>query len=1090
MECLVGLLVVGVLIAAVLGMVQLSSLKDRARRLDGRLYELERELADAKQAFWRHEQRLRDVEAAAARGALAAQTPSMAAELAAPAGQTAPAPEAQPAVAAPETANGRAQTEPQPAAVDMSRGPLAAAAAREAATADESQQARAARRKAAQAVVARGRQVITADSPQADSPQAPPSDQRQPSAQSLPQQSSGAGVASSGDDSVPPSEPMGLEQWLGVRGAAVLGAALLVLAGGYFFKYSVDHELISPAMRVVMGVALGIVCLVGSETWIRSRHELLANALGGTGVAILYLAFWAALARYQLIGTTVAALLMILVTAAACVLCVYRRSLALALFGLAGGFATPIMLSTGSDRPIALFSYLLLLDVALLVVARHRGWTLLTALSLLASAGYQAYWILAMMGPDRLLLGMGIALAFAALFVFGPRELPPATEASAAGAGQGSTRSASRAETPLWTIRVAGMFLPFLFAFYFGARAELTPHWVQTGAFALLLVTGALWVGWRQGVGGLGVGAAGAALGVQAAWLLTHRLHGGLSWEVVAYLILLAALTQGASELQRWRPVAAKSAALPPAAVALLGGLLLSAFAAAAAKDGLPWPWLVVGAALGALALRAGTFSGSAWLELAAPGGAALLLLVLGWRPVVPLQPSEAVMIAAMVLLAVAHPLGSLLLGPGPARRLASHGSALLALTLLFVLPSMKGLGVAPYMGASLMAALLVCLAAARGAGAPWILVGAFVVAPVQWWRAEVPVPSGGELSGAYLGHGLGLVLLMAFPFLLGRAAREQRWPYRVAALVGPAFFLTALELHDRIFGRELIAAVPIALGAATLAAGYALRWRGPSAPEVRRSALAWIGAAALAFVTVAIPLQLRNEWVTIGWSLQGLATLMLWRRVDHAGLKYFALVLLGAVTVRLVGNPYVLDYHPRGSLRILNWLSYAYLVPAACLVGAFFMLRGLELGRLRSWERSHSGRPLGAYAVVVAAIVVVFVWVNLTIFDWFSPARSIELSFERLPARDLTMSIAWAVYALLLFAIGVNRTSRGLRGLSLTMMLVTCGKVFLYDLGHLSDLYRVVSLVGLALSLILISLAYKRFVFRGDRAPRQESKR
>jgi uncharacterized membrane protein len=44
---------------------------------------------------------------------------------------------------------------------------------------------------------------------------------------------------------------------------------------------------------------------------------------------------------------------------------------------------------------------------------------------------------------------------------------------------------------------------------------------------------------------------------------------------------------------------------------------------------------------------------------------------------------------------------------------------------------------------------------------------------------------------------------------------------------------------------------------------------------------------------------------------------------------------------------------------------------------------------------------------------------------------------------------------------------------------VLTIGKVFLYDLGQLRDLYRVASLVGLAVSLILVSLAYQRFVFR-----------
>ena len=52
--------------------------------------------------------------------------------------------------------------------------------------------------------------------------------------------------------------------------------------------------------------------------------------------------------------------------------------------------------------------------------------------------------------------------------------------------------------------------------------------------------------------------------------------------------------------------------------------------------------------------------------------------------------------------------------------------------------------------------------------------------------------------------------------------------------------------------------------------------------------------------------------------------------------------------------------------------------------------------------------------------------------------------------------------------------------------MLLTVGKVFLYDLGELRDLYRVASLFGLAVSLILVSLAYQRFVRWGDEAPRE----
>jgi uncharacterized membrane protein len=66
-------------------------------------------------------------------------------------------------------------------------------------------------------------------------------------------------------------------------------------------------------------------------------------------------------------------------------------------------------------------------------------------------------------------------------------------------------------------------------------------------------------------------------------------------------------------------------------------------------------------------------------------------------------------------------------------------------------------------------------------------------------------------------------------------------------------------------------------------------------------------------------------------------------------------------------------------------------------------------------------------------------------------------------------------------------RRSVGLRWLSLGFLILTIGKVFLYDLGELKDLYRVASLVGLAVSLLLVSLAYQRFVFGRDRPGEEE---
>jgi uncharacterized membrane protein len=164
-----------------------------------------------------------------------------------------------------------------------------------------------------------------------------------------------------------------------------------------------------------------------------------------------------------------------------------------------------------------------------------------------------------------------------------------------------------------------------------------------------------------------------------------------------------------------------------------------------------------------------------------------------------------------------------------------------------------------------------------------------------------------------------------------------------------------------------------------------------------------------------------------------------------------------------------------------VNWLLYTYLVPTAALLGSAAILRPREATRARDWERQaySKGQPLGAIGSVLAAIVLVFVWINLAIADWFATGPALTLSFGERPAQRLTVSIAWAVYALVLLGFGMSRDSLGLRWLSLGFLLATIGKVFLYDLGALRDLYRVASLVGLSISLILVSLAYQRFVFR-----------
>jgi uncharacterized membrane protein len=184
---------------------------------------------------------------------------------------------------------------------------------------------------------------------------------------------------------------------------------------------------------------------------------------------------------------------------------------------------------------------------------------------------------------------------------------------------------------------------------------------------------------------------------------------------------------------------------------------------------------------------------------------------------------------------------------------------------------------------------------------------------------------------------------------------------------------------------------------------------------------------------------------------------------------------------LRLLLNPAVLTYYPAGSLPVLNWLAYTYLVPAASLVATAVLLTreaesGFENDTIAArWKKVATG--LGG-----TAILIVFAWINLTVFDAYAEGDRLTFDLRHRPARDLTLSIAWAVYALALLGLGLVRNAAGLRWASLVFLVLTILKVFLYDLGELTDLYRVASLVGLAVSLIVVSLLYQRFVFSDSR--------
>jgi uncharacterized membrane protein len=207
-----------------------------------------------------------------------------------------------------------------------------------------------------------------------------------------------------------------------------------------------------------------------------------------------------------------------------------------------------------------------------------------------------------------------------------------------------------------------------------------------------------------------------------------------------------------------------------------------------------------------------------------------------------------------------------------------------------------------------------------------------------------------------------------------------------------------------------------------------------------------------------------------VGWALEGAALCWLFHRVPHPGLRLAGVGLLVIVFVRLALNPAVLSYHPRAAFPIFNWYLYTYGIATACLFAAARLLappRNRVLG--------HNVRPL-LYAL---GTVLAFFTVNIEIADYFSTPGVAALTFQFSGnfARDMSFSIAWALFALLLLIIGIRRRIAATRYAGLALLGITVVKLFFHDLSQLDQLYRIGAFIAVAVIAILASFLYQRFL-------------
>lgn len=249
---------------------------------------------------------------------------------------------------------------------------------------------------------------IAAPAPQPSLPPPPPAAQEEPPAPAIPP---------------PPvflKKSASREEWEALIGGQWLnriGALALIIGAIFFLKYAFDNNWINETARVLLGGLAGLVLLFAAFRSHRKGLYIFSQGLFGAGIGLLYLTGYASYNFYQLISQPAAFGLMMMVTALSIFIALRYNALSIALLGWAGGFITPLALSTGQANQVGLFSYIAFLDIALLAILyRKPGWAILKPLTLGATYLMYLLWYDQYYSPERLALTVFFLTLFWALF--------------------------------------------------------------------------------------------------------------------------------------------------------------------------------------------------------------------------------------------------------------------------------------------------------------------------------------------------------------------------------------------------------------------------------------------------------------------------------------------------------------------------------------------------------------------------------------------------------------------------------------------------------------------------------------------------
>ena len=325
------------------------------------------------------------------------------------------------------------------------------------------------------------------------------------------------------------------------------------------------------------------------------------------------------------------------------------------------------------------------------------------------------------------------------------------------------------------------------------------------------------------------------------------------------------------------------------------------------------------------------------------------------------------------------------------------------------------------------------------------------------------------QIRGPVLIFQTAIFLLFLLAHLVRELIRREQSTLEDALLllVNPfAFFATAYHLlnpthHDWMGVFAIGMALVYASAAKALLA---------SAMKSRREILLLI-AVALTFVTIAIPIQLRSNWITIAWAVEGVAILWAALEIQSVRLRAHAFALFGLAFVKFLfwDTPY--GYRPSFT-PVFNRYFLSSLLMIGCFLGAVYLYE-------RAGRRKLIDAKVTKLVIALCAAVAFWLLISIETHTFFVARALAQKTPEDMEQMrwlgQMAVSVLWAGYAASLAALGFVRRIGPIRWAALALFALTVIKAMLVDIAQLRAIYRIVVFFVLGILLLLVAWGYHR---------------